>query len=73
MIKAGITDFRIHDLRHAYASFAINAGFSLKAIGENLGHARASTTERYAHLLFDARRPVSEVVANAYRGNTPAN
>ena len=73
MAKAGITDFRIHDLRHAYASFAINAGFSLKAIGENLGHARASTTERYAHLLLDARRPVSEVVANAYKGNTAAN
>ena len=72
MAKAGITDFRIHDLRHAYASFAINAGFSLKAIGENLGHTRASTTERYAHLLLDARRPISEVVANAYKGTTAA-
>lgn len=70
--KAGICVFWIHHLRHAYASFVINTLFSLKAIGEKLGHARANTMERYAQLLRDARRPVSKVVANAYKGNTVA-
>ena len=69
----GHSDLEICELRHAHASFAIKAGSSLRAIGENLGHARASITERYAHLLLDARRPVSEVAANAYKGTTAAN
>lgn len=64
--EAKIEDFRIHDFRHAYASFAINSGHSLKMIGANLGHKRASTTERYAHLLIDARRPVAEEIQSAY-------
>jgi len=64
--RAKLDGFRIHDFRHAYASFAINAGMPLKMIGENLGHKRSSTTERYAHLLIDARRPVAEGVAKIY-------
>jgi len=58
--RAKIKDFRIHDFRHAYASFAINAGESLKMIGATLEHQRASTTERYAHLLVDSQRPVAD-------------
>ncbi|WP_112073993.1 site-specific integrase [Hyphomonas sp. GM-8P] len=64
--RAKIKDFRIHDFRHAYASFAINAGESLKMIGANLGHQRTSTTERYAHLLVDSQRPVADGVEAAY-------
>ena len=69
MKRSGIEDFRIHDIRHAYASFAINAGKPLKLIGGNLGHERESTTtERYAHLLIDARRDVAEFVSDMYQG-----
>ena len=64
--RMGLQDFRIHDLRHAYASFAINAGESLQNIGANLGHTRTTTTERYAHLVIDTRRPVADGVAAAY-------
>lgn len=35
-------------------------------IGTNLSHKRASTTERYAHLLVDSRRPVAEAIETAY-------
>ena len=65
-IVSGLDDFRIHDFRHAYASFAINAGQSLKMIGANLGHKKSSTTERYAHLLVDSRRPVADHVESVY-------
>jgi len=64
--RAKLEDFRVHDFRHAYASFAINSGQSLKLIGANLGHKKASTTERYAHLLVEARRPVADHIESIY-------
>jgi len=42
--------FRLHDLRHSFASVAINAGFDLRVIGGLLGHADPDTTAGYAHL-----------------------
>lgn len=51
--KAGLPDVRLHDLRHSYASIAIQNGISLDAIGRLLGHALTETTERYAHLSDD--------------------
>jgi integrase len=42
--------WRIHDLRHGFASTAVNNGGSLPYIGFLLGHKRVSTTERYAHV-----------------------
>lgn len=65
--RAGLGNFRIHDFRHAYASFAINSGQSLKSIGANLGHRKSSTTERYAHLLVESRRPVAEGIEAIYK------
>ena len=47
---AAIPDVRLHDLRHSFASVAINAGVSLTLIGRLLGHAQPETTARYAHL-----------------------
>jgi integrase len=60
---AGIEDVRIHDLRHSYASFAINAGASLEAIGATLGHKDVRTTLRYAHLKDATLREVVSVVS----------
>jgi integrase len=42
--------WRIHDLRHGFASVAVNLGGSLSFIGFLLGHKKASTTEKYAHV-----------------------
>lgn len=56
--RAGLPDLRVHDLRHSFASFLVNAGRSLYEVQELLGHADIRTTSRYAHLsrerLFDA-------------------
>lgn len=46
---AGLSDVRIHDLRHSFASLAIQNGVSLSVIGKLLGHTRSETTRRYAH------------------------
>ncbi len=49
-IRAGLPDLRVHDLRHSFASFLVNAGRSLYEVQELLGHADIRTTSRYAHL-----------------------
>ncbi|MCB9750931.1 MAG: tyrosine-type recombinase/integrase [Myxococcales bacterium] len=47
---AGLTDVRLHDLRHSFASDALMSGVPLAIVGELLGHRQAATTKRYAHL-----------------------
>jgi len=48
--KAGIRDFRFHDLRQTAASIMAMGGVSLLTIGTILGHKTASMTKRYSHL-----------------------
>ena len=50
---AGLTDTRIHDCRHSFASRALALGENLPMIGRLLGHSEEQTTERYAHLDRD--------------------
>jgi integrase len=60
--RASISDARIHDLRHSYASVAVAAGVGLFLTGKILGHLRNSTTERYAHLADDPVRQANDMV-----------
>jgi integrase len=61
--RAGLTDVRLHDLRHTFASVGAGAGFSLPTIGKLLGHTQPATTQRYAHLADDPVRQASETIA----------
>ena len=61
---AGLDGVRLHDLRHTHASFGAGAGLGLPIIGKLLGHAHASTTQRYAHLDVDPLRRASEHIGN---------
>lgn len=47
---AKLSGFRIHDLRHTYASHLVSSGVPLAHVGKLLGHTQSQTTERYAHL-----------------------
>jgi integrase len=42
---------RIHDLRHAHASWLLAGGADLQIVKERLGHASIATTARYLHTL----------------------
>ncbi len=55
-----LSDVRLHDLRHSYASFAVADGASLSMIGKVLGHRSTRTTEIYAHLSADPVRAAVE-------------
>lgn len=63
---AKLPGLRVHDLRHTFASFAVTAGAPLYLVGKALGHAKASTTERYAHLRPEALHSVADQVARSW-------
>lgn len=61
--KAKLGDVRINDLRHSFASFSVQAGESLYVVGKVLGHKKASTTQRYAHLDDDPVKVAADKTA----------
>lgn len=48
--KAELHDFRFHDLRHTFASWARMAGADIADICDALGHSSITVTMRYAHI-----------------------
>jgi site-specific recombinase XerD len=48
-----------HALRHASATYLLNSGFSLKAVGDHLGHRSLSTTRVYAKVDLVGLRAVA--------------
>ncbi len=54
--RAGIDDFRIHDLRHTCAAWLVSANVPLAEVKALLGHSTVKMTERYAHLAPENMR-----------------
>jgi integrase len=57
-VKASGLDFnvRMHDLRHAHASWLLAGGADLKGVMERMGHAQIQTTQKYLHTLPETDR-----------------
>jgi site-specific recombinase XerD len=57
-VRASGLDFnvRMHDLRHAHASWLLAGGADLFTVMERMGHAQIQTTQQYLHSLPDADR-----------------
>lgn len=51
--KAGLRDFRFHDLRHTYASWQAMSGMPMPTLQRLLGHKSLNMTLRYSHLSPD--------------------
>lgn len=62
---AGITDrVRVHDLRHTYASWLIQAGVPMPEIARVMGHSDNEVLRRYAHLSDDGYEKVRAALSN---------
>jgi len=64
--ELGLSDMRIHDLRHSFASTLVNNGATLYEVQHLLGHKRAHTTERYAHLPNTRLIKAASLIDKAY-------
>ena len=67
-LKAGLPQFRIHDLRHQYASFLVNAGRTLYEVQQVLGHSDPKVTQRYAHLSTKSLQDAANSASIMIRG-----
>jgi integrase len=63
LARADVGHWRIHDLRHGFASAAVASGAPIYVIGRQLGHTKPSTTARYSHVADEPKREVVETVA----------
>jgi integrase len=52
--QAGLEGVRVHDLRHAHASWLLAGGADLKTVMDRLGHTQIQTTQKYLHAFPDA-------------------
>ncbi|MBI9081853.1 MAG: integrase arm-type DNA-binding domain-containing protein [Pseudodesulfovibrio sp.] len=60
---AEITDVRIHDLRHGFASMATAHNIGLPIVGALLGHTRPQTTAKYSHLSTDPLSAAADMIS----------
>jgi integrase len=66
--RAGIEDFRWHDLRHTAASYLAMEGASGPEIAAVLGHRTLSMVRRYAHLSPQHTAQVATKIGNRVMG-----
>jgi integrase len=64
--KAGITDFRFHDLRHTFASHFIMKGGDIMTLKNILGHSSLKMVERYTHLASSHKRQQMNNLSGAF-------
>lgn len=65
---AGLPRIRLHDVRHTYASLALQSGAHPKVVSERLGHANVSITlDTYSHVVPSLESDLAETVAALVR------
>ena len=65
LARAGIPKVRFHDLRHTFATIALQNGVDIKTVSGMLGHFSAGfTLDTYAHVTTSAQREAAETMGN---------
>ena len=63
--RAGISDFRMHDMRHTCATWLVESSdVSLIEVRDLLGHSTIKMTERYAYLAPENLRKTVRTLEN---------
>lgn len=61
--RAGLPELRFHDLRHTFATLALQNGVDIKTVSGILGHFSAGfTLDTYAHVTTAAQRQAAETM-----------
>ena len=68
--KAGLENFRFHDLRHTAASRMAIAGIPILQMQELLGHKSMSMTKRYSHLRPTELRDVANLLGESFKNSS---
>ena len=67
--RAGIPKVRFHDLRHTFATIALQNGVDIKTVSGILGHFSAGfTLDTYAHVTTAAQKEAAQTMGNILRG-----
>jgi integrase len=70
--ELGLTGVRLHDLRHASASYALRAGIEMAVVSKRLGHSRQSTTaDIYSHVIEGRDAEAASALAGMLVHDTP--
>lgn len=67
-IALGSPDFRVHDLRHTFATILFDAGASAPDVQAVLGHSSLQVTERYSRAREGVARRAGSVLDAALNG-----
>ena len=63
--RAGLPRIRFHDLRHTFATMALQNGVDVKTVSSMLGHYSAGfTLDTYAHVTTDAQFKAAQTMGN---------
>ena len=68
--RAGLPRVRFHDLRHTFATLALQNGVDVKTVSGMLGHYSAGfTLDTYAHVTTSAQRQAAEAMEHVLSGS----
>ena len=69
--RAGLPSIRFHDLRHTFATLALQNGVDIKTVSGMLGHFSAGfTLDTYAHVTTSAQKEAARTMGNILAVNT---
>lgn len=70
--KAGLPRFRVHDLRHTFATMMLKQDVHAKVVQEILGHSNIGVTlDTYSHVLPGLKEDAMTKMQSITRGETP--
>ena len=68
--RAGLPGVRFHDLRHTFATLALQTGVDVKTVSGMLGHYSAGfTPDTYAHVTTSAQRQAAKAMEHVLSGS----